>query len=71
MTPKGVPKSKQRSGSSRWVGARACGVAWFRYETRAFMDAQLCMAYEESKYEVLCGREEMTAQALSVASDEG
>eukprot|EP00929_Paragymnodinium_shiwhaense_P052823 TRINITY_DN26455_c0_g1_i1.p1 TRINITY_DN26455_c0_g1~~TRINITY_DN26455_c0_g1_i1.p1 ORF type:complete len:363 (+),score=103.47 TRINITY_DN26455_c0_g1_i1:70-1158(+) len=55
-------KDVEKLGIPSFAGVKYTGL----YETRAFMDMQQCMEYSNGKYEIFCGREEMTVQALSI-----
>merc|ERR1712232_410934 len=49
-------------GVPSFAGVKYTGL----YEPRGFPDFQRCMAYKSGRYEMLCGREELTAEALSI-----
>lgn len=52
----------ERRGIANFAGVKYTGL----YETRAFPDLMRAMAYQGGKYEMLCGREELTVEALAV-----
>lgn len=55
-------KAVEKAGVPNFAGVKYTGL----YENRAFMDLEQCRRYNGGRYEVFCGREEMTLQALSV-----
>merc|ERR1711988_58430 len=57
-------KAAERIGVPTLVGIKYTGL----YEPSAFPDFQRCINYAGGRYEVLCGREEMTMQALSIGT---
>lgn len=57
-------KATEKVGVPTFAGVKYTGL----YESRAFPDFQQCLAYRGGRYEVFCGREEMTMEALSVGA---
>lgn len=51
-------------GVPQFAGVKFTGL----YEPQCWMDFERCRAYKEGRYDVYCGREEMTMQALSVGT---
>mmetsp|Transcript_57645 Transcript_57645/g.154017 ORF Transcript_57645/g.154017 Transcript_57645/m.154017 type:complete len:333 (-) Transcript_57645:321-1319(-) len=57
-------KEVEKLGVPTFAGVKYTGL----YEPRSFMDFEQCSEYAGGKYEILCGREEMSAQALAVGA---
>jgi hypothetical protein len=57
-------KAAERIGVPNLVGIKYTGL----YEPSAFPDFEKCTNYAGGRYEVLCGREEMTIEALSIGT---
>merc|ERR1719378_574670 len=55
-------QATERAGVPNFVGVKYTGL----YEPMAFKDLEQCRLYKGGHYEVFCGREEMSVQALSV-----
>lgn len=57
-------KAVEKVGVPSFVGVKYTGL----YENKAFPDFEKCTRYAGGKYEILCGREEMTLEALSIGA---
>merc|ERR1712048_144580 len=55
-------KAVEYVGVPTFVGVKYTGL----YENQAFPDLQRCQLYSGGRYEIFCGREEMSIEALSV-----
>lgn len=55
-------KATEQEGVPTFAGVKYTGL----YEPGAFPDFERCLNYEGGRYEILCGREEMSLEALSV-----
>jgi N-acetylneuraminate lyase len=55
-------KAVEQVGVPNFAGVKYTGL----YESDAFPDLERCQRYKEGRYEVFCGREEMTLEALSI-----
>jgi len=54
----------ENRGIPNFAGVKYTGL----YETRAFPDYMRAAAFNEGKYEMLCGREELTVEAMAVGT---
>jgi len=57
-------KAVEKTGVPTFVGVKYTGL----YEPSAFPDFEQCTNYAGGRYEILCGREEMTLEAISVGA---
>jgi len=57
-------KAIEKVGVPSFTGVKYTGL----YENRAFPDFEQCTLYAGGKYEIFCGREEMTLEALSIGA---
>eukprot|EP00928_Gymnodinium_smaydae_P089269 TRINITY_DN73258_c0_g1_i1.p1 TRINITY_DN73258_c0_g1~~TRINITY_DN73258_c0_g1_i1.p1 ORF type:complete len:365 (-),score=69.81 TRINITY_DN73258_c0_g1_i1:103-1197(-) len=58
-------KAVEQVGVPQFVGVKYTGL----YEPQCWIDFERCRAYKGGRYEVFCGREEMTVQALAVGTE--
>jgi len=54
----------ERRGIPNFAGVKDTGL----YETRAFPDFMRAAAFQGGKYEVLCGREELSVEASAIGA---